>query len=68
MHIDSDRCHQSMGLEDGFLEDFQIKTESERILVPDSAGGKGNYGWCTSGGNNSLKISVSIILSCYKGE
>ena len=65
-HVDSERCHQSIGIEDGFIEDFQlnqINTQAEWVLVPDATGGKGNYGWCTSGRNNSLFISVSVILS-----
>ena len=39
-------CGQSLGMRNGFIEDFQIWSPSEEPNFPGRAGRPGDVGWC----------------------
>ena len=59
-------CQQSLGMEDGYIEDFQISSWSETDVNPSKKGRLGDIGWCpkqpTSGFEGPHTITVIISL------
>ena len=54
-------CHQSLGMEDGYIEDFQITSSSAMLKHPASAVRSGELGWAPTENDTSAFIQVSFL-------
>ena len=59
-------CQQSLGMEDGYIEDFQITSSSELFTHPSSNGRFGRGGWCGNETDVTPYIQVCTEdVSCF---
>ena len=58
LFLDSRSCQQSLGMEDGYIEDFQITSSSELFKHPRSSGRLGRDGWCA--GETDMKPYIQV--------
>ena len=55
-------CQQSLGMEDGYIEDFQISSWSETDVNPIKKGRLGDTGWCTEEPTIKFESAHSFIV------
>ena len=66
LSIDPKHCHQSLGLWDGYIEEFQVR--SELVLNHKVHGWIGDSVWCTESHSRTDYIEVNETHFMKKGK